>query len=386
MNGPLRRTALARLFVGVAALTLFAAALPGRAVGAVGLTELASGFDRPLYVTHAGDARLFVVERGGRVRIIDANGSVRATPFVDVSSRLTDAGSEQGLLGLAFHPSYATNRLFYINFTRASDGATVVAEMRRSATDPNRADPNYFRRVLRIAQPFANHNGGWLSFRKKLLYIAVGDGGGDPKSRAQNLDLLLGKLLRINPLDPDGSGPRRYGVPSTNPYVGRSGRDEIWARGLRNPWRCSIDGIADRLWCADVGQNSWEEVNRARATRGGLNYGWPVMEGRHCFRPPSGCDSSGKRLPIAEYSHAQGCSVTGGYVARRPGAALYGRYLFGDFCSGNIWTIRADHPAGTPLPAPTDTPRLISSFGEGYDGRLYLTDLSNGTVYRLDGS
>ncbi|HSH21353.1 MAG TPA: PQQ-dependent sugar dehydrogenase, partial [Candidatus Caenarcaniphilales bacterium] len=242
-----------------------------------------------------------------------------------------------------------------------------------------------FRRVLVIEQPFANHNGGWMAFKGNLLYIATGDGGGAPKMRAQNLDKLLGKILRINPLDPDGDGSRTYSVPSDNPFVGRAGRNEIWAYGLRNPWRCSFDRADGNLWCADVGQEKWEEINRA-GNKGGINYGWPVMEGRHCFSPSSGCNTSGKRLPIAEYNHDSGCSVTGGYVARKNEAILEGKYIFGDFCSGNIWVIDADHPAGAALPAPTATGRLISSFGEGNDGTIYLTDLNDGKVYRVNGT
>ena len=386
-----RQPAALRFGTALTLAALCAALVATPAAAAVNLEVVAGGFTRPLYVTHAGDDRLFVVEQGGLIKIINANGSVRSAPFLDVSARITDAGNEQGLLGLAFHPDYATNGLFYINYTRKRDGATVIAEYRRSAADANLADPPevYARRVLRIDQPFANHNGGWMAFKGNLLYIAVGDGGGDPKNRAQNLKKLLGKILRINPLDPDGNGSRRYSNPQDNPFVGRPGRNEIWAYGLRNPWRCSHDRVEGRLWCADVGQNQYEEVNRTKTGKG-LNFGWPVMEGRHCYNPPSGCDTSGKTLPIAEYAHSAfgggNCSVTGGYVARRSGAALAGMYVFGDFCSGNIWVIDDDHPAGAALPTPTDTPRLISSFGEGNDGRLYLTDLSNGTVYYVSGT
>ena len=367
---------------------LLASLAAAPAAAAVSLEVHAEGFTNPLYVTHAGDDRLFVVEQGGLIRIINANGTVRSQPFLDVSGRITDTGNEQGLLGLAFHPDYASNGLFYINYTRRSDGATIVAEYEVSA-DENVADPTSYRRVLLIGQPAANHNGGWMAFKGDQLYIATGDGGGSPKMRAQNLDKLLGKILRINPADPDGNGPRSYSNPKDNPFVGRSGRNEIWAYGLRNPWRCSFDRADGRLFCADVGQNEYEELNRSRTGRG-VNYGWPVMEGRHCFSPSSGCNTSGKKLPIAEYSHSAfgggHCAITGGYVARRSGVDLEGMYIFGDFCSGKIWTIDNDHPAGAVLPAPTDTPRLISSFGEGADGRIYLTDLANGTVYYVSGT
>lgn len=385
------RAARSTVLVALSTASILVAALPSAASAAVTLTVVATGFDRPLYVTNAGDSRLFVVEQGGLIWVVQ--GGTKSV-FADLTSRVAQTGSERGLLGLAFHPNYASNRLFYVNFTRASDGATVVAELRRSSGNANAADPNYFRRVLLVSQPATNHNGGWMDFRGNLLYIAMGDGGGSPGSRPQSLSTLLGKILRINPLDPPGS--RTYTIPSSNPYVGRTGRDEIWARGLRNPWRCSFDRAVDKLWCADVGQNTWEEVNKVVATRGGLNYGWAVMEGRHCYNPPSGCNRSGKKLPLVEYSHGSfgggNCSVTGGYVSRRPGAALYGRYIFGDFCSGNVWTIPAGHPAGSPLPTPTDTDRMITSFGEGFDKRIYLvhrgssSSPNSGVVYYVDGT
>lgn len=371
-----------RGFLGISLAITLAAAMPGVSLGSVGLTEVASGFDRPLYLTHAGDNRLFVVEQTGRVKIIGGG------TFLDISD-LVSNGGERGLLSLAFHPSYSSNGRFYVNYTNLS-GNTVIAEFRVSS-DRNRANRASQRKLMTISQPYSNHNGGWMGFRGKLLYIASGDGGGggDPDNYAQNKNSLLGKILRINPLDPDGSGPKRYGIPPKNPFVGKSGRDEIWAYGLRNPWRCSIDRVANRLWCADVGQSRWEEINRARATRGGFNYGWRVMEGNDCYNPASGCNTSGKKRPIAQYANegwGRNCSVTGGYVSRRSGAALYGEYIFGDYCSGNIWTISAGHIAGTPLPQPTNTGRRISSFGEGADGRIYLTDISDGKIYYVQGT
>lgn len=387
-----RLLARAALAASLASLVLASIAPPASA--AVTLDLVAGGFTRPVFVTfsHAGDARLFVVEQGGLIKIINADGSVRSQPFLDIRSRVATAGSEQGLLGLAFHPGYVSNRLFYVNYTRKSDNATVVVEMRRSATNPNLADASYSRRVLLVprSSEALNHNGGWTEFRGNLLYVSTGDGGGPPEKRALRTDTLLGKILRVNPLDPDGRGPLRYSVPSTNPYVGRTGLDEIWARGLRNPWRCSFDHVTDRLWCADVGERTWEEINRVPATAAGVNYGWPVMEGRQCFNPPSGCNTSGKLLPIAQYSHAFGCSVTGGYVARRPGAAHAGKYIVGDYCSGNIWTISADHVSGAGLPTPTDTTARISSFGRGSDAKIYLVHHGSGpgtgAVYYVEGT
>ncbi len=375
---------------------LLTALLPVPARAAVTLSEVAGGFERPLYVTHAFDARLFVVEQGGRIWVLHGGGR---TLFLDISSRVACCG-ERGLLGLAFHPQYASNRLFYVNYTRARDGATVIAEMRRSAADPNVADPasTYFRRVMLIGQPYANHNGGWIGFEpgKPQLYIAVGDGGssGDPHNNAQSTSTLLGKILRINPLDPDGSGPKRYKIPPSNPYVGRPGRDEIWSRGLRNPWRCSFDRETGKMWCADVGQGSYEEVNRHKTGKK-RNYGWRLLEGFHHYEYPGRqrgtlCETDCKWLPVAAYAHSAfgggNCSVTGGYVSRRVGATHYGKYIFGDYCSGNIWLISATRKRSTSLPSPTKTSLNISSFGEGHDGRIYVTDLSGGTVYRVDGT
>ena len=368
------------------ALLLALVAPAHAAMAALPLTLVAGGFDQPIYVTHAGDERLFVVEQSGRIKVIDG-GTVRV--FLNISKRIT-AGGEQGLLGLAFHPNYASNGLFYVNYSRASDGDTIIAEYRRSAGNPNRADPTSRRGLMRINQPAANHNGGWMGFKGNLLHISTGDGGGSPGNRPQDVSTLLGKVLRINPLDPDGpGGPRRYSVPPKNPFVGRPGRDEIWSLGLRNPWRCSFDRANGRMWCADVGQNEWEEVNRVRTGKG-VNYGWPILEGRECYNAAT-CDASGMRMPVAVYSHSGygggNCSVTGGYVSRRSGATLFGKYVFGDYCSGRVWAIPADfngnlsqanHLLG-------DTSYFISSFGEGFNGRLYLVD-RGGRVFRLNDS
>jgi glucose/arabinose dehydrogenase len=392
---PARRPQMVlRLPIMLAATTLLLTAAPTPAQAAVGLTEVGSGFSAPLYVTHAGDSRLFVVEQRGLIKIL--GGGV----FLDLRKQVSQSGSERGLLGLAFHPNYASNRLFYVNYTRQSDGATVVSEYRRSASNPNKADPPsaYKRRVLLVSQPYANHNGGWIGFKpgSRQLYIALGDGGsgGDPGNRAQSKSTLLGKILRINPLDPDGSGPKTYRIPKSNPFVGKTGRDEIWAFGLRNPWRCSFDRVTLKLWCADVGQGTYEEVNRVKTGKG-TNFGWRLLEGKHHYNYPgrtSGtlCTSSCKTLPIATYAHSAfgggNCSVTGGYVARRSGVTHYGKYIFGDYCSGKVWVISADHTRSMSLPSPTATGRQISSFGESRSGRIYLTDLTNGKVYRVNGT
>jgi glucose/arabinose dehydrogenase len=370
------------VLVAFSMLALLGVAAPGPASAALPLTQVGSGFNRPIYVTHAGDSRLFVVEQGGRIKILPSGAT-----FLDVSGLITTGHSEQGLLGLAFHPSYATNGLFYVNYTRKSDGATVVAEYKRSASNSNAADPASRRTVLTIAQPYGNHNGGWMGFKGKLLYIATGDGGsgGDPGNRAQNLNSLLGKVLRINPLK---SGTKPYTIPPKNPFVGQSGRrGEIWSYGLRNPWRCSFDRGTGQMWCADVGQQKWEEVNRHKSGKA-VNYGWRLMEGNDCFNPASGCNTSGKRRPIAVYGHAGGnCAVTGGYVSRRSGAALAGKYVFGDYCSGRVWAIPAGHTGAlTASHLLAQTSHLISSFGEGRDGRLYLVDYGGGRIYLLNDS
>jgi glucose/arabinose dehydrogenase len=354
--------------------------------GQPGVTSLVSNLSEPLYVTHAGDARLFVVEKPGRIRIVKfRDGAWRIIgTFLDIRSRVGDEGSEQGLLGLAFHPDYESNGRFYVNYTNDS-GDTVVAEYRRSSK--NQASVSSQRVLMTIKQPFTNHNGGWLAFKGDNLYIATGDGGsgGDPGDRAQDLTSRLGKILRIKPIDPDGSGPRRFSIPKSNPFVGRAGNDAIWAYGLRNPWRNSFDRLTGDLWIADVGQNMYEEVNRNGSAKG-LNFGWNHLEGRHLYPSGAVCTSNCRTLPIVEYDQGDGrCSVTGGYVSRRPGAALEGRYIYGDFCSGDIWNISAGHSWGDPVPAPFASGRLISSFGEGADGRIYLTDLT-GSLWRVDGT
>jgi glucose/arabinose dehydrogenase len=345
---------------------------------------VAGGFSAPLLVTHAGDGsgRLFVVEQAGRVRVL-RNGRVEGEPFLDIASLVT-AGGEQGLLGLAFHPRFESNGRFFVNYTDGN-GDTVVAEY-RTARGADRADPGSARVLLRIDQPYSNHNGGDLVFGPDgYLYIGMGDGGsgGDPHGNGQRLDTLLGKLLRI-----DVDRGRPYGIPDDNPFVGRSGaRPEIWAFGLRNPWRFSFDRETGDLWIGDVGQGELEEIDRARASRGGgQNYGWNVMEGTECFSPPDGCDSQGLVRPIAVYPTRLGCAVVGGHVyrgARLP--ALAGGYFFADFCAGLLFAL---DPAGS---APQDpvivlrSDHAISSFGEDEDGELYITDLSGGEVLQVVG-
>lgn len=343
--------------------------------GSVNLTftRIARGLSSPVYITHSGDnnGRLFIVEQTGRIRVI-RKGVLQSAPFLDLRS-LVSTGGERGLLGLAFHPDYSWNRKFYVNYTDRN-GNTVIAQYLRSATNASRAEPTA-KIVLRITQPYSNHNGGMLAFGPdRYLYVGMGDGGssGDPGNRAQNLNSLLGKMLRLN-IDTRHA----YTIPPTNPYVGRAGHDLIWSLGLRNPWRFSFDRNNGNLWIADVGQNRYEEVNRSLGPNAGKadNYGWRHLEGNHCYNPPTGCPTAGKTMPMAVYGHSVGCSVTGGYVYR--GATypdLRGVYLFGDYCSGRVWGLDANGPATQAPVQLYDTGANISSFGEDQAGNVYLVD------------
>jgi glucose/arabinose dehydrogenase len=349
---------------------------------ALELRPVAGGFEAPLYVTHAGDGsvRVYVVEQGGVIRTM-ANGRVDAEPFLDISDLTEPDATEQGLLGLAFHPDFEDNRRFFVDYTDTA-GDTVVAEYRAQGV---RADPDSARVLMRVAQPYANHNGGALEFGPDgYLYIAMGDGGsaGDPEDRAENTDELLGKLLRI---DVDGGSP--YEIPEGNPFAIGGGRPEVWAYGLRNPWRFSFDRTTRTLWIADVGQRAREEVNRVAAQEGGLDYGWNEMEGTACYEPPTGCDEQGSVTSITEYTHDDGCSVTGGYVYRgRRFPQLRGGYFFADYCSGKVWAIDAAGPARQRPVELLDTERAISSFGVDAQGELYVTDLAGGEVLLVTGS
>jgi len=333
---------------------------------------MSDSLDHPVYVTHAGDGsgRLFVVEQLGRIRIVK-QGRLLDAPFLDISDRIR-YGGEQGLLGLAFHPSYKVNSRFVVNYVRRSDGSTVIAEFQASS-DPDRSQA-VEKQLLVVSQPYPNHKGGMVEFGPDgFLYIALGDGGsgGDPGNRGQNTNELLGKLLRI---DVDHGTP--YAVPKDNPFAGGGGRPEIFAYGLRNPWRFSFDRQTGELWAADVGQHAWEEIDVVK--RGG-NYGWRIMEGAHCFLPRDGCARDGLVPPIAEYGHNKGrCSITGGYVyrgSRLP--ALRGAYLYGDFCSGEIFALKE----GSQQVVLT-TGLQIASFGQDQEGELYAVG-HGGTIHRI---
>jgi len=378
-------TRLISAVILIGAAVVLVTSLQGRGVGqpaalpAVALRQVATGLGSPVQVTHAGDrsGRLFIVEQGGRIRVFK-DGRLLPRPYLDITSKVT-SGGEMGLLSVAFHPRYAENGRFYVNYTTGEGDRlrSVVAEYRVSQ-DADLARPAA-RVLFELSQPFRNHNGGLNLFGPDgRLYIGFGDGGsaGDPMNNGQRLDTLLGKILRI---DVDGATP--YRVPPDNPFTGRpEARGEIWAYGLRNPWRFSFDRPTGRLFVGDVGQNRLEEVDIVER---GKNYGWRIMEGTSCYNPASGCNREGLELPIAEYDHAGGCSITGGYVyrgARIP--ELSGRYLFADYCSGRIWALTEAGGNRWTMTALLSTDLRISSIGEDAAGEVYVVDHS-GTVHLI---
>jgi glucose/arabinose dehydrogenase len=337
------------------------------------------GLDNPVHLNApSNDPRLFVVEQAGIIRII-SDGQLLHTPFLDIRDRV-DSGGEQGLLSVAFHPRYAANGFFYVNYTDR-DGNTRV-ERYTVTSDPNIANADSAALILTVNQPFANHNGGLIAFGPDaMLYLGMGDGGsgGDPQGHGQDRNTLLGALLR---LDVDGGAP--FAVPFDNPFVDDpAARDEIWAYGLRNPWRFAFDHEAGTLYIADVGQNRWEEVNVVAAATGGLNYGWNIMEGNHCF-PSNPCDDTGLVRPVVEYSHADGCSVTGGHVYR--GAAipeLQGHYFYADFCTGFLRSFRfLNGSISDEREWDVGSLDQVVSFGEDAQGEIYILS-RNGRVYRI---
>ena len=350
------------------------------------LNPIADGFSKPVYLTHAGDqsGRLFVVEQAGSILIIEdiEDNIIKPAPFLDIVDIVGSSANEQGLLSLAFHPDYPSNSYFFVNYTNL-EGDTVIARYEVS-TDPNQADVTSEQILLTIPQPYGNHNGGQILFGPDgYLYVGMGDGGAanDPQNNAQDLGSLLGKILR---LDVDQGVP--YGIPDDNPYITEtSARPEIWSYGWRNPWRISFDRLTDDLYVADVGQNLYEELHVEPAgTLGGNNYGWRLMEGKHCFNPSS-CDPEalGLILPIIEYDHSQGCSITGGYVYRGESAHLQGVYIYGDYCTGYIWGLRQETGENWAEVLLQSSDHIISSFGEDEAGNLYLLDHQTGQVMEI---
>lgn len=358
------------------------------------LVSVTTGFTTPLDIQQPNDStgRLFVVEQGGRIQIIQSSGARLANPFLDVTGRSGfTSGGETGLLGLAFHPMYAQNRRFFVNYTRNLGGQlqSVIAEFTASATDPNFADPATERILFTVDQPFSNHNGGGLAFGKEgFLYIALGDGGdaGDPKCNGQNINVLLGKILRID-VDSTPAPGLQYALPPDNPFVNKTGSDEIWLYGLRNPFRFSFDTASGNLWIGDVGQDAFEEVDMLTPQQGGANMGWNIREGKHPFANTAMCSQTGGTLtdPIFDYDHSQGDeTVIGGHVyhgTKMPGLA--GAYVFGDFISGRVWSLTGSGQNWTRTFLLNTAANDLAAIGEDRAGELYLARYSSGTVVRL---
>lgn len=365
-----------RICTGVFALVFLA---PVAGAGVV-LTQIASGLDQPVAIASTPhDERLFVAEQPGRIIALRPDGS--RSIMLDIRSRVRCCG-ERGLLGVAIDPAENPPAHVYVNYTESSAGSTRIS---RFDFDPGSgtADPSTESILLTITQPFSNHNGGQIAFGPDgHLWIATGDGGswGDPLGNGQRLDTLLGKILRISPT-PDGG----YSIPPDNPFVGTAARAEIWAFGLRNPWRFSFDRLTGDFYAGDVGQNRFEEIDFEPAeSAGGLNFGWNRKEGFACFSPSTNCPTAGLTDPILVYGRTEGCAVTGGYVYRGSRIPeLDGRYIFGDFCQGTIWTA-SHNPDGWTKSVLFRTDFRISTFGEDRDGEVYVADLPGGAVYRFD--
>ncbi|WGK64911.1 PQQ-dependent sugar dehydrogenase [Croceiramulus getboli] len=344
---------------------------------------VADGFNSPVAIENAGDQRLFVVQQGGLIRILNPDGSINPDPFLNISD-LVSGGGERGLLGLAFHPNYAANGFFYVYYTDLA-GDTQISRFRESTTNENLADPDSEFPILSFTQPYANHNAGCLAFGPDgYLYIASGDGGsgGDPQNYAQRLNTLLGKLLRI---DVDNGSP--YAIPSDNPFVGTSGAmPEIWAYGLRNPWKFSFDNADNALWIADVGQSEIEEINKVNSATGGQNYGWRCYEGDEAFNNGMECpEESTLTFPEAQYTHNSSgnfkCSITGGYVYRGSEQInLVGRYIFADYCSDELGILNSDGSLTYFGPFVNNS---FSTFGMDVDQELYVAGVSSGAIYKV---
>ncbi|MFO7593980.1 MAG: PQQ-dependent sugar dehydrogenase [Pseudomonadota bacterium] len=335
-------------------------------------------FNQPVYMLQPpGDARVwFVLEKGGKIFRLRADGSERRL-VLNLAKQVESGPMEAGLLGMAFHPEFADNGQIFLSYTRKGEPLTSVLASYRSRDGGLSIEPDSEEVLLEVEQPYRNHNGGHIAFGPDgYLYFGLGDGGsaGDPKGNGQNRNTLLGAILR---LDVNGDVP--YAIPKDNPFAEGGGRPEIFAWGLRNPWRWSFDRQNGDLWVGDVGQNEWEEVNLVKS---GDNLGWNILEGSHCYRR-SDCSREGMVMPRAEYSHRQGCSVTGGYVYRGEALpALRGRYLYGDFCSGRVWALDAGNPGAHPEEILYSS-RRIASFAEDRRGELYLLDFAGGRIFQL---
>lgn len=343
------------------------------------LHEFATGFNSPIELAHSDDSRMYVVEQGGTIKVINVEGVVSETPLLDISN-LTDTNGERGLLGLAFHPNYADNGLFYVYYTNL-EGNSVIARYTRSTENPQIADPESAYTILTIDQPFANHNGGCLRFGPDgYLYIATGDGGsaGDPNNNAQNTSSLLGKILRI---DVDNAGEGTYSIPQSNPFTNTTGADEIWAYGLRNPWKFSFHRTNGDMWIADVGQENIEEINRVPANTSGVNYGWRCFEGSEEYNIDGCTMTEIMTAPVAEYEHdGTKCSITGGYVYT---GTLYPemaeKYVFSDFCDSRIGIADVDGN----ITWSDVFEGTFATLGEDIYGELYAASISDGKIYKI---
>src|SRR5579859_846441 len=352
----------------------------------VDLQAVAGGLKNPVFVTGANDGsgRLFIVEQPGRIQVMQSgqNNQTTAKPFLDITSLVASDALERGLLSVAFSPDYKQSGIFYVYYT--GQGGTVTIARYTVSSDPNVADPTSGKVILSIPHPEPNHNGGQLAFGPDgFLYAGVGDGGSeyDPNHYGQNVKVLFGKLLRL-----DVSKGNSYAIPIDNPFATNGqGRPEIWAYGLRNPWRFSFDRKTNDLYIGDVGQDKYEEVDVQKAGTGsGANYGWSIMEGFHCFNPANGCDQSGLTLPVLEYDHSYGCAIVGGYVYRGQAFPDFdGTYFFGDDCSGRIWAMQLQADSTWKVVQVAQSSFRIGSFGQDDNGELYVTDLGSGTVSHI---
>ena len=341
-------------------------------------------FTRPVDLQDPGDGtnRLFVVEQAGMINVFENRRDVESSEeFLDIRDRVRDEGNEEGLLGLAFHPNYQENGYFYVDYTASDPRRTVIARYQTDPDDPGRALKSSEQVLLEVEQPYGNHNAGQIVFGPDgYLYITLGDGGsgGDPQDNGQDPTTLLGSILRIDVDNPENG--QTYGIPDDNPFVGKEGRDEIYAYGLRNPWQISFDPKNGRLWTGDVGQNKWEEVSIIEK---GKNYGWNTMEAFHCFEPETDCDESGLTMPVHEYSHDAGQSITGGFVYRGSRLPeLQGKYVYADYASGLVWALTYNGPDDVENAQIMDANTAISSFGTDADNRLYALAF-DGKIYRF---
>ncbi len=350
-------------------------------------------FTHPLHLTSGTDGtnRIFVVQQTGIINVFPNDSNVTSPNkkiFLDISNKISASSGEEGLLGLTFHPSYSTNGYIYIDYTAPNPLRTVISRFKVSTNDPNKADSLSEYKILEINQPFTNHNGGTVMFGLDgYLYIGMGDGGsaGDPNNNAQNTQVLLGKMLRIN--INDTSATRRYTIPVSNPFYNNPtmGREEIFTWGMRNPWKYSQDPVTGLIYVADVGQNLWEEID---ILQNGKNYGWRIMEGLACYNPPTNCDTTGLTMPIKVYGHSAGdCSITGGYVYRgNRRTELTGAYIYGDYCTGRIWMLRYNNGVVTSDSLLITAPSSISSFGIDQLNEFYIVGYSTGKIYRFNRS